>query len=211
MKTGPMIIRTVIQQRERFLRDGLALLLDREPDIEVVGRATDPAELVDLTAEERPDAVLLELDADDWDAPRLAAALKKRQRGLRVVGMYDTVSRDIAQRSYRAGLRATFAYDEGSDALVAAVRGRTSAPVVTPMPRTRPNAPAALTPREVEVLQHVANGLMTRQISEVLGISPKTVENHKQRIFTKLGVQNQAHAVSVALRRGLLGSRSAVV
>ena len=203
-----MIIRTVIQQRQRFLREGLALLLEREPDIEVVACVAGPGELVELVADERPDAVLLELDASEWDAPRLAAALRKRQRGLRIVGMYDSVGRDVAQRAYRAGLRSTFAYDEGSDALVAAVRGRMAAPTVTPISRSCAKNPATLTPREIEVLRHVAGGLMTRQISVALDISPKTVENHKQRIFGKLGVQNQAHAVSVALRGGLLGGRA---
>jgi DNA-binding CsgD family transcriptional regulator len=63
---------------------------------------------------------------------------------------------------------------------------------------------AVLTARELDVLGLVGAGHTTREVSEALGISPKTVENHKQRIFVKLGVQNQAHAVAVAMRTGLL-------
>jgi DNA-binding CsgD family transcriptional regulator len=63
---------------------------------------------------------------------------------------------------------------------------------------------ASLTLREVDVLNLVGAGLTSREISVALEISHKTVENHKQRIFCKLGVQNQAHAVSVAMRTGVL-------
>jgi DNA-binding CsgD family transcriptional regulator len=61
-----------------------------------------------------------------------------------------------------------------------------------------------LSQREVQVLGEIGSGSTTRIVAETMGISPKTVENHKQRIFAKLGVQNQAHAVAVAMRQGLL-------
>ena len=61
-----------------------------------------------------------------------------------------------------------------------------------------------LTPRELTILNLVGAGFTSREISSQLTISHKTVENHKQRIFAKLGVQNQAHAVSVAMRLGLM-------
>jgi DNA-binding NarL/FixJ family response regulator len=63
-----------------------------------------------------------------------------------------------------------------------------------------------LTPREVQVMQGIANGLATAQVAISLGITRKSVENHKQRIYAKLGVQSQAHAVAVAVESGLLGS-----
>jgi DNA-binding CsgD family transcriptional regulator len=63
---------------------------------------------------------------------------------------------------------------------------------------------ALLSPREIEVLEEIGSGANSRTVAATMGISPKTVENHKQRIFTKLGVQNQAHAVSVAMRQGLM-------
>jgi DNA-binding NarL/FixJ family response regulator len=63
-----------------------------------------------------------------------------------------------------------------------------------------------LTPREVQVMQSIGNGLATAQVAIALGITRKSVENHKQRIFAKLGVQSQAHAVAMAVESGLLGS-----
>jgi DNA-binding CsgD family transcriptional regulator len=64
--------------------------------------------------------------------------------------------------------------------------------------------PTTLTPRELEILTLVGAGMTSIAASNRLNISRKTVENHKQRIFAKLGVQNQAHAVSVAMRTGLM-------
>jgi DNA-binding CsgD family transcriptional regulator len=64
-----------------------------------------------------------------------------------------------------------------------------------------------LTKREQEVLRHVAAGLTTQESARVLLVSPKTVDNHKQRIFNKLDVQSQAHAVAVAYRIGILSAQ----
>jgi DNA-binding CsgD family transcriptional regulator len=70
--------------------------------------------------------------------------------------------------------------------------------------RPRPQ-PSLLTERETEVLRLIADGLTTRDVAARLGISPRTVENYKQHMFAKLGVQSRAHAVAVASRGGLLG------
>ena len=182
------------------------MVLDREPDIEVVGQAATPAELVVLCADMRPDAVLLEIDAAQWDAARLAAALRKRQRTLRCVGLHEELHPEAARRAYQAGVRSTVAYSTGTDGIIAALRGRTVAAPVTTLPSTKPTARDTLTPREVEILRLIAAGMITREIAGEIGVTIKTVENHKQRIFRKLDVQNQAHAVSIAIRRGMLAS-----
>jgi len=72
-------------------------------------------------------------------------------------------------------------------------------------PASLPSTPAPmLTPREAEILRRIASGLSATEVSDELGISRKTVEGHKRRIFTKLDVQNQAHAVAIATRAGML-------
>jgi DNA-binding NarL/FixJ family response regulator len=200
-----MVTRTAVQHGDRFIRTGLALVLNREPDIEVVGEAATAADLVSLCAATRPDAVLLEMDTDAWDAPRLVAALRKRQRTLRCVGLHDSMQPESARRAYQAGVRATVPYGNGTDAIIAALRGRLSSrSVTTSLPTTGPATKDRLTPREIDVLRRIAAGMITREIAHELGVTVKTVENHKQRIFRKLDVQNQAHAVSIAIRRGFL-------
>jgi DNA-binding NarL/FixJ family response regulator len=205
-----LVTRTAVQHADRFIRTGLAYVLDHEPDIEVVGQAASPAELVALCAETRPDAVLLEIDTDAWDAPRLAAALRKRQRTLRCVGVHDAMHPESARRAYQAGIRATVPYSSGANAIISALRGGpVAAPVSTIAARPSTSEPT-LTTRESEIIRLIAAGMITREIAEQLDVTVKTVENHKQRIFRKLDVQNQAHAVSIAIRRGLLGSPHSV-
>jgi two-component system response regulator DesR len=196
-------MRTVVQHEDRFIRTGLSHVLSLEPDIEVVGEASTPAELINLCDETRPDAVLLEVDAPGWDAPRLAAALRKRQRTLRFIGLHECLAPDTARRAYQAGVRCIVSYDVGARGVVGALRGtRQPAAPITRIDAARTRT--TLTPREIDILRCIAEGKRTKEIGVDLGITVKTVENHKQRLFRKLEVQNQAHAVSIAIRRGLL-------
>ena len=116
----------------------------------------------------------------------------------------DTAPIALARSSTRV-----VSFDDGMtiEMILAAVRADDGAKVLGPTCSTatpaRPGA-IALTPREVEILTRIARGFSTREVSEQLGISPRTVENHKRRIFAKLDVQNQAHAVAIATRAGLL-------
>src|SRR5258706_13517517 len=98
-------MRVAIQERQRFLRDGLAIVLGEEPDIDVAGAVANASELVELCERERPDVVVLELDSDEWDACRLAAALRRRHRSLRVVGLLHGGGFAESARAYRAGIR----------------------------------------------------------------------------------------------------------
>ena len=199
------MIKTAVQHQDRLIRAGLVYVLEREPDIEVVGEARDPRELVELCARTRPDTVVLEVDATDWDAPRLVAALCKRQRTLRAIGVHDGLQAETSRRLFKAGVRHTVSYGMGADVVLAAVRGRRPGASSLPLPVSPPpEARGTLTQREGEVLGLIAQGFRTSEIASTLDISLKTVENHKQRLFRKLDVQNQAHAVSVAMRQGLL-------
>jgi DNA-binding NarL/FixJ family response regulator len=204
-----MGLRVVVQERQRFFREGLSMVLNAEPDLDVVGTAEIPGELAEICVRFKPDVVLLELDAD-WDGCRLAAALRKRHRALRVIGLAGEIDLTLSKRAYQAGIRSIVPRSGGIPAVLQAVRpSRGSKQRVVPMeppPLKKERASRALTPRELDVLRLVGSGHTTREVSERLGISPKTVENHKQRMFAKLGVQNQAHAVAVAMRSGILSS-----
>ena len=204
-------LRVAVQERQRLLREGLALFMRTEPDLELVGTATSAGDLARLCEERRPNVVVLEADAPDWDPLRLAAALRKRRRSLRVVGTYQSLDRSSALRAYQAGVHALVPRSHGVSALLDALRAGPARSTISLLP----SAPAQSTPkgtltaRETEVLSLISAGWTTTEISGNLGISPKTVENHKQRIFTKLGVQSQAHAVAVAMRTGLLATPAA--
>ena len=207
-----MVSTVVVQQRQRLFREGLGQLLAAEDDIDVVGTASSADELFAVCQEHSPDLVLIEASSTEWDIPRLvappaaAAPQARRHRP-------DRLRRHRPPRSpraRRAGMAALVSRP-GGIADILARPYRTSCPprAVRPCrpPAIRPastDASVALTERELDILKLVGAGLTSREISGRLVISHKTVENHKQRIFAKLGVQNQAHAVSVAMRTGLM-------
>ncbi|MGH9169000.1 MAG: response regulator transcription factor [Acidimicrobiia bacterium] len=200
-------LRIAIQDRQRLYREGVALVLAGEHDFEVVATAATAAELVAATAECKVDLVVLELDVEDWDACRLVAALRRHHPGLAVVGLLPGDETELPARAYQAGVRSVFPRNAGMQTFLQTVRSlpspsRASVPAdrVVSLDERRP----LLSHREIQVLGEIGAGSTTRLVAQAMGISPKTVENHKQRIFTKLGVQNQAHAVAVAMRQGLL-------
>jgi DNA-binding NarL/FixJ family response regulator len=205
-------LRIAIQDRQRLFRDGLAMVLDAEPDLAVVATTATASELVAAAADQTVDVVVLELDSSDWDACRLVAALRKHNPRLAVVGTWADDSLRPSARAYQAGVRTIFPRNAGIRTLLQTIRSlpqHSPAPITHKVVRLDQRRPI-LTNREVQVLGCIGGGATTRGVANRMGISPKTVENHKQRIFSKLGVQNQAHAVSIALRRGMLNPSAAL-
>jgi DNA-binding NarL/FixJ family response regulator len=206
-----MASRVAVQQQQRLFREGLRQLLGAEGDLELCGTAATGPELLALCEVQRPDLVLIEADATVWDVSRLCVGLHRTGAGLRVIGLSagPATAADIS-RARRHGMSGLVSRASGIAGILAALRGAVGRPQrgqITSLPGSSAatgDAPKVLTPRELHVLRLVGAGYTSREISGRLAISHKTVENHKQRLFAKLGVQNQAHAVSVAMRTGLL-------
>ena len=203
---APPTLRIAIQDRQRLYREGVALVLEDESDFEVVAVAGTAAELVAATVEDPIDVLVVELDVQEWDACHLIAALRKRHPGLAVVGIVAGDDAQLPAAAYRAGVRSVFPRNAGVTTFLGTLRTLPNPSQALPTLRVihlderRP----LLSNREIQVLGEIGAGGTTRHVAAAMGISPKTVENHKQRIFCKLGVQNQAHAVAVAMRQGLL-------
>jgi DNA-binding NarL/FixJ family response regulator len=199
-------LRIAIQDRQRLYREGVALVVGGESDLEVVATAATATELVAATAEADIDLVVLEFDVEDWDAANLVAALRERHPGLAVIGLLPGDDDVLPPWAHQAGVRSGFPRNAGIHAFLRTVRSLPSLarPVRAEQVVRLDECPPILSLREIQVLGEIGAGSTTRVVAEAMGISPKTVENHKQRIFTKLGVQNQAHAVAVAMRQGLL-------
>jgi DNA-binding NarL/FixJ family response regulator len=205
-----MAIRVVLQERQRLLREGLSLFLEAQPDIEVVACVATADALMGVCATEAFDTVVLEIDVDEWDACKYIGLLRRARRRTRLIGTSTRPNRALAWRAATAGMQTVVPRTAGILPLVDAVRARSgdAVPFEDAAPR-RPTSSGPLTARELDVLSAVASGSTARETSVRLGISPKTVENHKRRIFAKLDVQNQAHAVSVAMRGGILPPEAA--
>jgi DNA-binding NarL/FixJ family response regulator len=198
----------VVQDRSRLYRESLQILLRTVRGIGIVEAVSDNENVVAACLESRVEAVLLESDAVPWDVADLVHRIQALDGPIGIVATvctHDTRRRKIEGVAY---------VDRGAPSMVLAGL-LTSKDQKNGLPRTglRSDEPTSyaerLTRRELQVLAMITGGSTTAQIAERLGISGKTVESKRQALFTKLGVQNQAAAVAVAVRSGLLGATPA--
>lgn len=191
----------VVWHRRTLLREGLALALPRRSPVERAVAAPEPAAIKGLCAEHRAGSCVIDLDdegVEHWDA----LANIKGVRGLRLVGIYRSMSLSKARRAFEVGVRAVVGLEEGLDGLVGALR---PAALRSTAFGREPEPEPTLADMERAVLRLICEGFTARAAAAQLGLTPSQVDGLKQRVFAKLGVQHQAQAVAVALRYGLLG------
>jgi DNA-binding NarL/FixJ family response regulator len=208
-------LRLLIADDHGVVRGGLKLLLDRQPDMEVVGEAADGAQAVDQALRHRPDLAIL-----DVAMPRLTGLQATRE--IRAVAPDVTVlilSMHDDERylfeALKAGASGYVLKHEADHDLVAAVRAvargesfltnaAQRALVRTWMEDETAGPREPLSPREQEVLKLIAEAHTNREISEILHLAEKTVESHRANILRKLGMRDRVELVRYAIRRGLV-------
>ena len=209
------MIRVLLADDQRVVREGLGTLLGLLEGIELVGTAADGEEAVALAAEHDPDVVLMDLRmprVDGVEAIRRLAARGERPRAIALTTYADDAS---VLGALRAGARGYLTKDAGAEQILAAVqavaRGEAALdPAVQHHVLAALTEPAAselpdgLTPREAEVLQLIAEGLTNAEIAERLVVSAATVKSHVNHIFAKAGVRDRAQAVVYAYSQGLV-------
>lgn len=209
-----MTIRIVLADDHPIVREGLASVLETQPDFEVVGQANDGAEAVDVVSALKPDVVLLDLEMPHLDGVQALRAMRAENAAVKalVFTAFDTDERIIG--AVQAGARGYLLKGAPRDELFNAIRvvaqgGSTLQPVVAAKLMERMTGPAAavdeaLTDREHEVLQCMAQGLQNKEIAQRLVISERTVKFHVSAILAKLGAGNRTEAVRLAMQRGLV-------
>ncbi len=199
------MVHVVIYEPRRLVCEGLTGYL-RDAGIDVTACLTTDQLACELTGE-RAGTVIVSLDGDALQACAMLARHAGQLHRFRVIALASMLDQVTARRVRSFGVGEVVAPDIGLRGVLDLVR-LPAGPIRRPLPLRddvafRPTTPR-LTPRESEVVRLVSRGLTASQIATELRISAKTVENHKQRVFRKLDVQSQSHAVSVALRLGLL-------
>lgn len=204
-------IRVMCVEDHRIVREGLALIINQEPDMKMVGSCATVDEVVELYKTVQPDVTLMDLRlgaASGVDAIK-AIRLVNPQARIIVLTMYEG-DEDI-YRAHQAGATTYLLKDTLSSDLVRVVRDvhagqRPVVPEVQARLAERASMPT-LTSREVEVLQLISQGLRNKEVGAMLGITEGTVQIHVKNIFAKLGVNDRTGAVQVAVRRGLIHMR----
>ncbi|WP_054814715.1 response regulator [Nocardia arizonensis] len=205
------VVRILVVDDERLVREGIAALLALQPGIEVLATAEDGAAAVELTLELNPDVVLMDIRMPGLDGVEAAARLRDHATVLMLTTFDDE---DYLIRALHAGAagyllkdlpapdlaRAVRLAHAGVDQYSATVANRLAALVRA---RTAP-PPIDLTPRETDVLRLLAAGAANREIARSLHLSEGTVKNHVSSILNRLGVRDRTQAAIYAHRRGLL-------
>ncbi|GAA4616570.1 response regulator transcription factor [Actinoallomurus liliacearum] len=205
------VLRVILADDHPAMRAGVAALLAAEPSIAVVGEASDGREAVELVERHAPDVALLDLRMPVLDGVAVTSRIAAGPGTTRVLILttYDTDT-DI-ERAVEAGAVGYLLKDTTREQLIDAVRSAARGETVLAprvaqrlVARMRRPAQPALTPREVDVLKAVADGLSNAEIGERLVIAEATVKTHLLRIFAKLDVTDRTRAVVIALDQGLL-------
>ena len=217
-----MSMRVVIADDQELVRAGFRMILASEPEIEVVGEASNGIEAVAVTAELRPDVVLMDIRMPELDGieatRRILAAPGALQTRVLILTTFDLD--EYVYDALGAGASGFLLKDVPADQLAAAVRmvGRGDAllaPSITrrlieefagaQMPPDTAPGLDELTPRELEVYRLLASGMSNAEIAAALIVGETTIKTHVTRILMKLGVRDRVQAVVLAYETGFVG------
>jgi DNA-binding NarL/FixJ family response regulator len=214
--TGTGAITVLVVDDHPVVRSGLVALLAVEPDLVVVGEASDGAEALSLVGALSPDVVLMDLRMPGMDGADATARIVSEHPASRVLVLTTFDTDDDILRAVEAGASGYLLKDSRREVLVAAIRSASRGETVLAPPvaarlmgRMRAGGTGGadqLTPREVEVLAAVGRGLSNGEIGRELFIGEATVKTHLLRVFQKLAVDDRTRAVTVAIERGILPS-----
>ncbi|HEY9422770.1 MAG TPA: response regulator transcription factor [Thermoanaerobaculia bacterium] len=200
------MIRVLIAEDQGMVLGALAALLELEPDIEVVGKARDGQEALELVGRLQPDVVLTDIEMPRVTGLELAAELKKRGSAARVVILTTFARSGYLRRALDAGAAGYLLKDAPSERLAEAIRR-----VHAGLRSVDPELAAAawgdadpLTDRERQVLRLAAEGHPSSRIASELHLSEGTVRNYLSEAISKLGAENRVEAARIARQKGWL-------
>ena len=219
------MIRVVIADDQRVVRDGLTMLIGLLDGIEVVATASDGIEAVECARAERPDIVLMDLRMPHMEGAQATREILAMLPDTRVLVLTTYADDEFLFPALQAGARGYLTKDASAEEieqaikalaaghthldpqvqqrLVAAVTGHGPPAGAQATATSQPALPDELTPREAEVLKLIAAGLSNAEIAKTLFVSGATVKTHVNRIFYKTGARDRAQAVRYAYQHGL--------
>lgn len=206
-------MRIAVADDHKIVREGIAWLLSEQEDLEIVGEAEDGEALLALLAETLVDVVLLDVRMPGIGGLETLRRITAEHPGVRVImlSMHDDVA--YVRRAVELGAAGYLLKRTGSEELARALRaveegnayiqGELSGRLIAGLTSDE-RATTKLSPRELEVLALIADGMENKQIARELGISEATVKTHVRGAFERLGARSRAEAVATGLRLGLI-------
>jgi DNA-binding NarL/FixJ family response regulator len=202
-------VRVMCVDDHRIVREGIAAIINRQPDMEVVGFAGTGEEAIELHRQLRPEITLMDLRLGAVSGLEATRAIRRADPTARIIVLTMSQGDEDMYRALEAGAASYLLKDTAFEDLIRVIRevhaGRQ--PAVSPEVKAglaERAAKPALTPRELEVLELVRKGLRNREIAASFGIGEETVQSHVKSILAKLDAQDRTAAIDVALRRGIL-------
>jgi len=209
MKTVDSPIRILVVDDYPLLREGVAAVLEQEPDMELVAEASNGLEAMEQFRRHRPDVTLMDIEMPGMCGIEVIAAIRKEFEHA-VIMVLATYKGDVqALRALKAGARGLMLKSAAGKELVDSIRALDAGKrCISPEIATEIASHAiddALTLRETSVLKCVAAGQSNKVVARELSISEDTVKVHMKNILSKLDARARTHAVAIALQRGIIG------
>lgn len=212
-----MAINIIIADDHKLFREGLVNLLEETEEIKVIDEAKSGQDVIEKTGLHNPDVILMDIVMPDMSGVSATRAIRKEHPGIKVIALTMHTEKHFIKEMLKAGasgyLFKDCSYNQLIEAIISVNKGskylssEVTNVVVTEYLHNSGNRSGSdnnLTEREEEILKLYAEGNTTRQISEMLYVSVKTVGTHKQNILKKLDLKNETDLIKYALKKGII-------
>ena len=202
------MIRVLTVDDHPLLRDGIAALVGSEEDMELIGEASNGRDGLDLFRKFRPDVTLMDLQMPEMNGIDAIGAIRGEFPEARIIVLTTHPGDVQVSRAFKAGARAYLMKGELRKELLETIRAvhagqkRLSSEVAAEI--AEHGTDSSLTPREIDVLRLVAAGNANKEVGARLSLTEVTIKSHMKNILAKLGANDRTHAVTIALKRGII-------